>query len=231
LTSIERAARYLKKLGPKAALAIVPLAVVAVPANAGVVFTGTDHAIGGSPAFGGNLVSSSFGGSALPGTSVQGFRASGGAVFSFGSGVGVTLIFSASGGGSGAFGSATNPGAWNFTFASSRTQFVNWEVDYTVDGLITTATTGSSTSNPSVNAGVITVNGGAPITVDSGGTLSNWSDQVKLTWTGNNSGTMTLNVNGLDISGQDAAAPEPSTMLLTLPLAGFWLLSRRRRKA
>jgi hypothetical protein len=43
MTSLQRAAAYLKKIGPKAAHAIVPLAA-AIPAHAGLVFGYTSGA-------------------------------------------------------------------------------------------------------------------------------------------------------------------------------------------
>src|SRR3954466_10633766 len=43
MTSVQRAAAYLKRIGPKAVLAIVPLAVAAVPAHASLVFNSTSQ--------------------------------------------------------------------------------------------------------------------------------------------------------------------------------------------
>jgi hypothetical protein len=227
LTSIERAAAYLKKLGPKAVLAIVPLAV-AVPAVASTVtFTNTAGVISATGISGG-MTSSSFGGAALPGSVIQGYRVSGGAAFNFSSGFVYSLIFSPSGGGSGVFPSSAIGGAWNFTLTSTVPQFVNWEVDYVIDSILTTATTGSGT----ITGAPTNVNDAGLLSVDSGGTLTSWSDQIRLTWIGANFGTLTLNVTSLDVSGQGAAAvPEPSTLLMMFPLAGGWLLYRRRRKA
>ena len=111
MTSLQRAAAYLKKMGPKAALAIVPLALAAVPANASIVLSvgseGYFASTGG--------LTSAWASSPLPGSGVQGVYGFGTSLLDYPSGTGITFYAFASGSGTGTLPDDTLGVAWDFT--------------------------------------------------------------------------------------------------------------------
>src|SRR5690242_3100335 len=102
MTSLQRAAAYLKKAGPKAALAIVPLAM-AVPSHASILF---NYGSGNwnVQTTGNTLISpisESISGVPLTGSLLQGFDLAGSKIISWDSGGTITVTGTWSGTGTG----------------------------------------------------------------------------------------------------------------------------------
>jgi hypothetical protein len=225
MTSLQRAAAYLKKVGPKAVLAIVPLAA-AIPAHAGVVFNYSSgawdqNALGQSPFTGANSIS----GTPLSGSLIQGVSL-GGAYNLFASGGTIVLTASWFGDGTGStipFPSNSVTGFWNFNVTMSGAEQTIWDVTYNINGSPITADSGSFNGSGGINSG-----GSLPVT--SGANLTSWSTVLTLSWSGFVS-PMDVTVNGIGIQAEDVAdVPEPSTFLLMTPLAGLLIVRVRRRK-
>jgi hypothetical protein len=224
MTSIQRAAAYLKKIGPKAALAIVPLAAATVPAQASLMFTVAD---GGYATNDGSL-NASWSATTLAGTLINGVHGAGASNLAT-SGLGVVFSTNASGGGIGTFPSAFMAVEWDFTlYTESFSQLVTWSVDYNMNGTSTQVATGSDT----ITTAPTNIADSFSLPVTSGAALSNWSMFITLNFnTGGGFRVLHFDVDKLDIAALDAeGVPEPSTFLLAGPLVGFLLFRVRQRK-
>jgi hypothetical protein len=216
MTSLERAAAYLKKIGPKAALAIVPLAV-AVPSHASLILsvTHSDFETGGA----GSLTT-------VPGsgTLVNGTQSSGSYFVSFLSGMGITLFAHSSGGAAGLF-PASLTGTYDFTITTAHEYLILWSLEYIIGGEVTNAD-GSflGSTSPTNIAATIPLNG------TPGNAVADWSAEISLEFnSGSQDGDITFDVAQLDVDPQDTPVPEPSTLLLMTPLAGLMIFRFRRR--
>jgi hypothetical protein len=235
MTSLQRAAAYLKKVGPKAALAIVPLAM-AVPSHAGVVLDvlQSDFESTG-PGFLSPTISTL---TTVPiaGSLVTGIYGSGSFSQQFSSGSTITLVAHSSGGASGVFPDSLT-GAWDFSVSAvNDSDFgpypVNWSVVFNIGGTSTSAASGSFTmgTTPTNFSGTASLNG------TPGATITNWSSTIELKLLVTDAEERghyipIFDVQHLDIQSQDAAGvPEPSTFLLGAPVAGFLIIRARRRK-
>lgn len=225
MTSLQRAAAYLKRIGPKAALAIVPLAA-AIPAHGSLVFSYTSgswdqNATGQSP-FGGPGTNS---GTSLAGSLIQGVSA-GGAYSLFLSGGSITLTSTWFGDGTGStipFPSSSVTGFWDFAVDETVGTQTIWDVAYIINGSSTPGDSGSFFGD-----GAIDLTGSLPVT--SGAALTSWTVVLTLSWSGDTT-PIDVTVNGIGVQAEDiAAVPEPSTFLLAGPLAGFLIFRVRRRK-
>jgi hypothetical protein len=214
MTSLERAAAYLKKIGPKAALAIVPLAM-AVPSHASLILsvTHSDFETGGT----GTLTT-------VPGsgTLVNGTQASGSYLLSFLSGFGITISAHNSGGALGTF-PASLTGTYDFTITMVNPTLVSWTVEYILGGVSTIL--GDTVLASTKISSTIPLNGtpGDPVT--------DWQAFISLEWNSGGQGdSITFDVAQFDIDPQDTPVPEPSTFLLAGPLVGLLIFRVRQRK-
>jgi hypothetical protein len=228
MTSLQRAAEYLKKIGPKVALAIVPLAA-AIPSHGSIVFDYTSgswnqNAVGQSP-FGGPGTNT---GNPLAGTQIQGVSLIG-AYNLFTSGGQITLTANWFGDGTGStipFPNASVTGFWMFSVDEGGAgDPVNWNINYTING----------TLYPNVASGTLTgddsVNSSGPVPVPIGDNLTSWSVDLVLFWDGVNGGPTDVTVQGIGIEAEDiAAVPEPGAFWLVTPLAAGLLFFRGRRR-
>jgi uncharacterized protein (TIGR03382 family) len=231
MTSLERAAAYLKKMGPKAALAIVPLALATLPAQASILFnysTGNWNVqTAGTPVISG--VVSNNAGTPLAGSLIQGIDLTGGVLFEWNSGGTITITGTWSGNGTGTnipFPATPIMGYYDFSFESNRIEQVNYTLTYNINGILT--------SFPNqFNVGSSGSAGDSPVDIDVplGKTLTDWTVTLALTFTTvNESGNFSVDAGGIGISPELSAVPEPSTFLLALPVAGLLIVRRRRRK-
>jgi hypothetical protein len=225
MTSLQRAAAYLKKLGPKAALAIVPLAAATVPAHASLVFTASDGgytSTAGTPTGAWNI-------SALAGSSIQGIHADGTSSLFVGSGASITFSAGSSGGGTGNFPAKILGVEWDFSIydPTGHPYTVAYTVVYNINGALTTVDSGVH----AIDTTPFNIADVATIEVLLGGPLTSWSSSIQLTFSPDANEQLHLDVAHLDIAGLDAeGVPEPSTFLLAGPLTGLLIFRVRRRK-
>ncbi len=225
MTSLQRAAAYLKKLGPKAALAIVPLAAAAVPAQAGLIF---DVTAGGYATDAPEGSSTTWNTSPLTGSLIQGVHNNGTFVQTFTSGSYITSTASASGGGTGVFPGNSLAVNWDFTLrdANEGIFLSSWSVTYNINGAPTLVASGSQwiTGTP------VNIANSAAIAVPSGQPLTSWSASISLGYGNDDFGDLHFDVAHLDITGQDTPVPEPATFLLIGPVGAFVIFRARRRR-
>jgi hypothetical protein len=220
MTSLQRAAAYLKKIGPTAALAIVPLAA-AVPSHASLVLSVTHNEFESTDPSGSGILSAV----TVAGSLVQGIHADGVYTIFFLSGAGITVTAQASGGATGTFPNSLT-GAWNFNVSDAFSSYnIGYTVTYMVGGVQTIAESGSFT----VGASPTNISSFASLNGTPGSPVANWSAAISLTLAASD-GDLTFDVQQLDIEAQDVAVPEPSTFLLAAPMVGFLIVRVRRRK-
>lgn len=233
MNSLERARQFLAQKASRLALAIVPLAALAIstPSAKARPIT-TSGSFASNP---GDCFVTGTGAAGSCGTSIAG--AVGGntnlnwiAMFGSGNAVGSgdTLDFSADAPGSGTLPAGSVPVAWDFTVnqLTSQDPTVDWNVAFRIV-MSTTGSPYSFTQSGSASTGSV-VSGTGSIIIPSGGSLVSFIMDLNTSASGggfpygiNIPGGATLDLN---------PAPEPASLLLIAPGLGALLFLRRKKR-
>jgi hypothetical protein len=234
MNSLERAKHFLARKASRLALAVVPLAAVAVStpsAKAAAILNnsgGCDVTTGTGSC--GIDIFSSGGNNHL---NVASLFTSGAAVAS-----GSALDFSGgltSGGANGGTLNGKVPVSWDFDIiqaATSRT--VDWTITFTLYGsggsVVSTFSKSGSAASSSGSGTLVAGSGNLPS--PSGSNIYGYSITLD-TETASGKGSYSINIPAdasLDLN-PDTSTPEPSTLLLTIPGIGALLLLRRKKRS
>lgn len=224
MNSLSRAKHFIAKKASKLALAVVPLAALAVatPAKANVIFDVGSNC--GAFFTGGS-------GSCFTGSpSASGGNSSAGWVQMFGTGFtadGNSGGFFASGGANGALLAGSVPVSWDFSVTSGSGAFF---YDVFFDLFFSGGSVGFDSSN--VASAPTEITGSGSIILPSGGVGIIGYDIGLNTNAANSSFGYTLTVPGgstLDLNPA-SGVPEPATLLFTAVGGGMLLMLRRRKK-
>ena len=233
MNSLDRAKAFLKGRGAKLALAVIPLATIAVSTAQAVRQVGP---VFGPPASGSGVSYSCSGCSFNPNFAIttlplfngaQGIRVSGPASFTANSPGDYNLYLQFSGVvGGGSFGSATMPVDYLFSVDPGNGTFTHWNLEFGVSETPSTYLS-FTTSGAGSGSQPVDISGTGTITGLLAGQPYAWNINLTLDWTANATGA-TLN---LDLPLDIGSVPEPASILLVGPGIGLLMLVRRRRKA
>lgn len=232
MTSLERAKHFLAKKASRLALAVVPIAAVAIStssAKAGAVLPSNDGCFVVGSSTSGSC--SSFQQGAVGGNSQMNWIAmAGSGIMDGSSGGSMTFVVS----GSAATGSITSgsiPVAWDFslTDVDGVNPSVTWTVTFTALILTPTFETETFTLNGTAPTGGAPITGSGSFMVP-GGTVDGYVIELQTSSSGEFGvsipGESTLDFN---VGSTASSVPEPATLLLA-PSAGVLLFLRRKRR-